>query len=134
MPIRCLSAILTAMALFCLSAAPSDTQPKTYPLHGTVIAMRTETHSGTTPVYTDPYGKTHGGGTVMHGWDVYTIRTPDMEYDVSGHRKDKFTIGEQVDFRCEHGRVFLKDGDKEKRLTLEGQRMREQPATPQPQH
>jgi hypothetical protein len=70
----------------------------------------------------------------MVGGDVYTIRTPDMDYDVSGHRKDKFTIGEQVDFRCEHGRVFLKDGDKEKRLTLEGQRMRDQTATPQPQH
>jgi len=70
----------------------------------------------------------------MHGWNVYTIRTPDMEYDVSGHRKDKFTIGEQVDFRCERGKVFVKDGDREKRLDLEGQRMRDQPATPQPQH
>jgi hypothetical protein len=134
MPQRNPLAILAAIPFLFSNALGEDKHPKAYPLHGTVTAMRTETHPGSTPVYTDPYGKTRGGGTVMHGWNVYTIRTPDMEYDVSGHRKDKFTIGEQVDFRCERGKVFVKDGDREKRLDLEGQRMRDQPATPQPQH
>lgn len=134
MSIRCLSAILTAMALFCLSAAASDKQPKTYPLHGTIIAMHAEVYGGSSPVYTDPYGKTHGGGSTMRRVPIYTIRTEDMEYEVAARRADHFNLGDQIDFRLEGRHLFIREGDKDERRSLMGQRMRDQPATPQPQH
>jgi hypothetical protein len=112
-----------------------DKSPKEYPLHGTVVAMRTERVAGSAPVYTDPYGKTHGGGTLMRRSEVYTIRTADMEYDVIAHKRDKFAIGDQVDFRWEggkRGRVFVRSGDKDARFYLVGQRMRDKPALPEP--
>ncbi|MDR3719077.1 MAG: hypothetical protein P4K98_09760 [Bryobacteraceae bacterium] len=137
MPIQNSLVILVVAPLLSINAWAGEKQPKSYPLHGTVVATHTERYAGSASVYTDPYGKTHGGGTVMHRREVYTIRTPDMEYDVMGHRRGRFTIGEQVSFRCEEGRrgkCFVQVGEKEEKLYNVGQRMREQASAPQPQH
>lgn len=42
-------------------AAPKDKQPKVYPETGKVVALKTTEQPHSMPVYTDPYGKTHGG-------------------------------------------------------------------------
>jgi hypothetical protein len=99
--------------------------------------MHAEVFSGGPPVYTDPYGKTHGGGTTMRKVPVYTIRTENMEYDFAARRNDRFNLGNQIDFRLEGRHLFFRGndkGDKDVRRPIMGQRMREQPATPQPQH
>jgi hypothetical protein len=115
---------LLAFVLFSSGASAKDKGPKEYPLHGTVIAMHTDSQVRGTPVYTDPYGKTHGGGVHTRHASVYTIRTDRMDYDVEPRRGD-LAVGDRVAFRIEKHRVFVQTGDKERKCWLMGEQTRE---------
>ena len=91
----------------------------TYTEHGTVVAMKTERIGSGTPVYTDPYGKTHGGIVGTHRVPVFTIRTTAIDYEVEG--RQALSIDQEVDFRIDKRRVYVKRGDKEDRYTLVGE-------------
>jgi hypothetical protein len=58
-----------------VSASAKEKQPKTYPEQGKVIAMKTSEQTHTTPVYTDPYGKTHGGSSHIRYLPIFRIET-----------------------------------------------------------
>jgi len=106
-----------------LSVASAKTKPdKIYPEHGTVISMRTERATHGSGVYTDPYGKTHGGRVRSSRIRVYKVRTTDMDYELDGRRR--LAIGDEVTFRIEKGRLYVQLGDKEQRFTIVGQEKR----------
>ena len=107
--------------IFAAHGFADDKAPKTYPLHGTVIAMRTESSVHGAGVYTDPYGKTRGGGTHTQKQLVYTIRTHDMDYDVES--KD-LSVNDEVALRVEKHKVFIQSGSKERKCALVGEQSR----------
>jgi hypothetical protein len=84
---------------------------KTYPLHGTVIAMKTEHRAVDSDVYTDVR--------------VYKVRTVNVDYDIQAGRGPILTIGRQLDFRIEKNSVFVREGAKERKFRLVGQEKRE---------
>ena len=56
---------------------------------------------------------------------MYKIRTDAMDYEIEGKRKDVLPIGEDVEYRIEKDKVFVRRGDKEERFLLVGQEKRE---------
>jgi len=83
-------------------ALAKDKEPKTYPEIGTVVATRTQELSYTTPVYTDPYGKTQGGVSLTSRLPVYRIETDTKFYELEGRsKKQTLTLGDAIRFRLE---------------------------------
>jgi hypothetical protein len=121
------SRLIAVIALLMLPSwlPAKEKAPKTYPLHGTVIAMRTERTPINSGVYTDAYGKTRGGGSVVQSDRVYRVRTVNMDYDIQAGRGPALTIGRQLDFRIEKNSVFVREGTKERKFRLVGQEKRE---------
>jgi hypothetical protein len=102
------------------TALPKAKNPKTYPEHGTVLAMRTTERSYTTGVYTDPQGKTHGGNSYSARRPVYRIETEKMFYELEGTKKEQLPIGGTVDFRIEKDKAYIQRGDKEDKFRVVG--------------
>lgn len=65
-------------------ASARDKERKLYPLSGTVAALKTERVTGSTGVYTDPYGKTRGGRRYSTQLSVFTVHTAVMDYEIEG--------------------------------------------------
>jgi len=53
--------LMVLVQLIVLGAAKADKPAAQYPEHGKVVASRTVKRAEAQRVYTDPYGKTHGG-------------------------------------------------------------------------
>jgi hypothetical protein len=99
-------------------------QPKTYPLHGTVSAMQSERVTHGSGVYTDQFGKTHGGQVVSHRVPIYSVHTPAMDYEIEGRRwGHRLSVGDEIDFRMDKGRAYVRDGDKEDKFMVVGQKV-----------
>jgi hypothetical protein len=105
------------MSLMLLSSALAK-DPPAYPLHGTVMAMRTDRVTVGAPVYTGADGKTHGGGVHSRRIPVFKIQTEEMNYEVEGGKD--LTVGEELSFRLEKNTVYIQRGDKEKKVKLVG--------------
>ena len=117
---RCCAVVLLVLAFLpCTSAKKPE---KVYPERGTIVAMRTERVTGSTGVYTDSQGKTHGGAAYSRRIPVYRVRTTEMDYEIEG--RQKLSIGEEVRFRIEKNRVYVERGDKEQKFLLVGQEKR----------
>ncbi len=114
-------ALRFALAVFLAAVSFAKDKP-TYTEHGTIVAMKTERVVSGTPVYTDPYGKTHGGVVGTHRVPVFTIRTATIDYEVEG--RQALSIDQEVDFRIDKRRVYIRRGDKEDRYALVGEEKR----------
>jgi len=106
--------------LFLLAASAKD--KTTYPLHGTVVAMRSTSATYGGGVYTDPYGKTHGGAVHTAMIPVFKIRTTELDYEVQG--KQALTVGQELDFRIDKLRLYVQRGNKERRYDIVGEEKR----------
>lgn len=106
--------------LFLLVASAKD--KTTYPLHGTVIAMRSESVTYGGGVHTDPFGKTHGGAVHTALVPVFKIRTSELDYEVQG--KEALTVGQDLDFRIDKLRLYVQRGSKERRYDIVGEEKR----------
>lgn len=53
----------------------------------------------TTPVYTDPYGKTHGGVSHMRYLPVFRIETGTKLYELEGKKKQWLNMGDTIQLR-----------------------------------
>jgi hypothetical protein len=62
------------------SASPKNKEPKSYPEQGKVLAIRVAEQAHGIPVYTDPSGKTRGGGSTIRRLQVYRIETETKFY------------------------------------------------------
>jgi len=115
---------IIASFLLCAVAAgvagARDKVPKTYPERGTIVAMHEADRSFTTGVYTDPYGKTHGGNSIHVKRPVYRVETEAKFYELEGRKKYHLAIGEAVQFRIEKEWVYLQREDKEQKLRVVG--------------
>lgn len=106
-----------------LSVLAAKNKPeKVYPEHGTIVSMRTERVTHGAGVYTDSHGRTHGGQVHTARIPVYKVRTADMDFELEGRRGLK--IGDQVSFRVEKNKVYVRLGDKEQKFMLVGQEKR----------
>lgn len=113
------SAVFCVLATaMCCAAHRSSGDP--YPLHGVVVSMSSRSYRRNIPVYTDPYGKTRGGGSGRgRRRYVYTIRTKALDYDVEGKPLE---VGTEVMFRVEKVRAYVRIGDKTVRYAVVGER------------
>ncbi len=93
----------------------------TYPEHGKVVAVHIGNDSRTLPVYTDPYGKTHGGNSINRKTHTYRIETDTRVYELteSGGGTAN-SVGDEIDFRVEKERAFIRNGDKERKCEVSG--------------
>jgi DNA-directed RNA polymerase subunit E'/Rpb7 len=113
--------ILLAAIFLPILAFANDKPPKTYPIHGSVIAVHVGTVSRGGGVYTDPYGKTHGGGTVNHETHTYRIETDTLVYELTERsKKPRFSVGDSVEFRIEKEKAYVQEGDKERKYDITG--------------
>lgn len=108
-----------------LGALPKDKQPKTYSEIGKVVALKTAEQPHTTPVYTDPYGKTHGGISTVRRLPIFRVETDTKFYDLEGKRKDVLNLGDTVEFRLEKEWAYVRQGDKEKKFRVVGIELKE---------
>jgi hypothetical protein len=97
-----------------------DKELKTYPERGTVIATKTQEQSRTTPIYTDPYGKTHGGISAIRRLPVYRIETETKFYELEGKKKEALALGDTIRFRLEKEWAYVQQGDKEQKFRVVG--------------
>jgi hypothetical protein len=108
--------------LTCLTLPPTvfakDKAPKTYPEQGRVIANKTAEQAHTTPVYTDAYGKTHGGVSAIRRLPVYRIETDTKVYELEGRKKEEMSLGDTIQFRIEKEWAYVQQGDKEKKFRV----------------
>jgi hypothetical protein len=118
---------ILAIILCCLfSLAPhsgafaKDKEPKTYPEQGTVVATRTQEQSHTTPIYTDPYGKTHGGTSAIRRLPVYRIETSAKFYELEGKKKQPLVLGDTIRFRLEKQWAYVQQEADEQKLRVVG--------------
>jgi hypothetical protein len=107
------------------SAMPKDAQPKSYPETGKVVALKTAEQPHSTPVYTDPYGKTHGGVSTVRRLPVFRVETATKSYDLEGKRKDVLNLGDTIDFRIDKEWAYVRQGDKEKKFRVVGIELKE---------
>lgn len=112
-------------------AVAQDKPPKTYPEHGTVVAMRVGEQSRTLPVYTDPYGKTHGGMSVNRRRHIYRIETDTRFYELEGGRKPTLELNQSIEFRIEKESAYVQQGKKEEKYRIVG--VEQKPGTPKPE-
>ena len=70
-----ISRLLFLSILLFSPVVAKDKTPKSYPEHGKIAAVHVGSNSRTLPVYTDPYGKTHGGNSVNRKTHTYRIET-----------------------------------------------------------
>jgi hypothetical protein len=107
--------------IFCsVSVCSKEKNPKTYPEHGTVLAMHDSLHSYTNGVYTDSYGKSHGGNSTTIRKHVYRVETTTRLYELEGKKKDQLEIGGVIDFRIEKDRAYIQRGEKEEKFRIVG--------------
>lgn len=123
--------IFVALLLLPGIAVAQDKPPKTYPEHGTVVAIRLAEQMRTLPVYTDPYGKTHGGGSARSRRYVYCVETETKVYELEGKRKMMLELNEIVHFRVEKESAFVRQGKKEQKYRIVG--VEQKPSTPKPE-
>jgi hypothetical protein len=104
------------------TATAGDKPAKVYPEHGRVSAIHSGQNSRTVPVYTDPYGKTHGGFSVRSKTHTYRIETETRLYKLTDERHAVSTsLGDGVDFRIEKkDKAYIKNGEKEWECTVTG--------------
>jgi hypothetical protein len=96
-----------------------DKEPKTYPEMGTIIARRTQEQTTTTPVYTDPQGKTWGGVSGIRRLPVYRIETDTKFYELEGRNKrHTLTLSDPIRFRLEKEWAYVQLGNKEDRFRV----------------
>ena len=122
MKLRGLYALVVTCSIVSVATAafPKAKNPKTYPEHGTVLAMHTTERSYTTGVYTDPQGKTHGGNSYTSRRPIYRVETEKLFYELEGSRKEQLPIGAAVDFRIEKDKAYIQRGDKEDKFRVVG--------------
>ena len=97
-------AVALALLLVATTAAlAKDKNPKTYPERGTVVAVRQERETRTLGVYTDPYGKTHGGQSIHRMVPISRIETETRFYEVIG----RLELGQAVEFRIEKNHAYM---------------------------
>lgn len=118
---RSISLVFVTLILSSFLLVAKEKEPKAYPLHGVVVATRVERVSQTLRVYTDPYGKTHGGQSVAGLLKVYKVRTSGMDYEIEPPRKAKLEIGSKVEFRIDKNTVYVRRGEKEDKCLLVSQ-------------
>lgn len=106
-------------------ALPKDKTPKVYPEAGKVVALKTAEQPHATPVYTDPYGKTHGGVSTVKRLPIFRVETDTRFYDLEGKRKDVLNLGDTVEFRLDKEWAYVRQGDKEKKLRVVGIELKE---------
>ncbi len=98
-----------------------DKDPKTYPEQGTVVSERTQEQPVTTPVYTDPYGKTQGGFSSIRRLPVYRIEADTKFYELEGKRRgEPLALGSTIGFRIDKKWAFVQQGDKEQKFRIVG--------------
>jgi hypothetical protein len=100
----CLTLLLIAGA-----AVQDSAQAKSYPEHGKVIAA----HLGIETV-----GSAGVVGSLKR-W-VYRVDGGNLYYDLQGNRKPSLTIGQDIDFRIEKEKAYLKGDKKETRYRVVG--------------
>jgi hypothetical protein len=78
-----------------------------------------------TPGYNDADGAYHGGSVNSYHVPIFTVRTPQYDYDIEGKSK-AFSLGDQLELRIEGSRAFvLLSNGKEQKFWLVGQKIRE---------
>lgn len=129
--------LLILTAILASAVVAGDKPAKVYPEHGRIVAIRSGQNSRTLPVYTDPYGKTHGGFTVHSDTHTYRIETDNRFYELTEQsRGASLSLGDYVDFRIEkRDRAYVRNGEKEWRwaVTLVEQKTEAKAAVPAPQ-
>ena len=102
-------------------ALAKDKEPKTYPVHGSIVAVHVGAKSNSVPVYTDPYGKSHGGFSESQKTHTYRIETDTLVYDLTERsKKPSFSVGDSVEFRVEKEKAYIRDRDKERKYDITG--------------
>jgi hypothetical protein len=113
------------------SAVAKDKPLKTYPERGKIVAIHVGNNSRTLPVYTDSYGKTHGGNSIKRKPRTYRIETNDRIYELTEPgRGVANTLGDDIDFRVEKDKAFIRDGQKERKCDVTG--VEQKPPTQKP--
>src|ERR1700733_11018287 len=98
---------------------------KVYPEQGKVIANRTVEYSRTAPVYTDPYGKTHGGVSGVGRLPVFRVETDTKIYELEGAGKRGLVLGDTIKFRLEKKWAYVQQGDKEQKFRVVGTELKQ---------
>ncbi len=93
--------LIAAAVLSTASLLAKDKPPRVYPERGTVVAFRIGEQSLTSGVYTDTYGKTHGGGTVHLRTYIYRVETETRFYELEAGKKATMELNEAIKFRVE---------------------------------
>jgi hypothetical protein len=119
-PKRLLAGIFLLLFLPWSVSHAKDKEPKSYPETGTVLEMHIAERTYTAGVYTDPYGKTHGGNSTDIRRPVYKLETEKRFYDLEGRRRDRLEIGTSVRFRIEKDWAYVQQGSKEMKLRIVG--------------
>jgi hypothetical protein len=108
-----------------LNVLAKDRAPKTYPEQDRVIANRIAEQAHTTPVYTDPYGKTHSGVTAIRRLPVFRVETDTKFYEFEGKRKQELPLGDTIQFRLEKEWAYIQQGDKQQRFRVVGTELKQ---------
>lgn len=93
--------------------------------------MRIGQESHTLPVYTDPYGKTHGGMSVNRRRHIYRIETDTKFYELEGKRKATLELNQRIEFRIEKELAYVQHGKKEEKYRIVG--IEQKPGTLKPE-
>jgi hypothetical protein len=109
--------ILVSFLLYAIAGWVAVAQ-KTFPERGTIVAMHVADRSFTTGMYTDPYGKTHGGNSIRVKNPVYRVETETKFYELEGRKKNQLVFGEAVQFRIQKELAYLQRGDKEQKFRV----------------
>jgi len=113
--------ILFGLTLLPILAIANDKLPKTYAIHGSVVAIHVGDVSRSIPVYTDPYGKSHGGFSAHNETHIYRIETETLVYELTERsKKPSLSVGDSVEFRVEKEKAYVRDGDKERKYNITG--------------
>jgi hypothetical protein len=100
------------------AAFPQGNGTKTYPLRGTIVAAKVAERSETTPVYTDPQGKTQGGTSYVRRLPVFRIETDDKFYELEGKKRQVLILGDAIQFRLEKEWAYVQQGYKEQKFRV----------------
>jgi hypothetical protein len=119
--IRNIYRLVAVSILLSVSIDANDKPAKAYPEHGKIVAVHVGNDSRTLPAHTDPYGKIQGGGSVNRKTHTYRIETDALIYELTEYgRGVANSLGDEVDFRVEKDRAFIKNGDKERKCDVSG--------------